>query len=150
MPENRLRSLTWLGGGTPKAIADIEESVGYNAAGGEPETLRLTAQKFKRRAVFQPDEVEPLFALLADAGVKLIVVHQLLGYPAAFAAPRHAVAFVHDFYAACPRATLLAAPAISAWQATLNRIKQNQPNSKMLNNRKTLRFLKFFSPFSAF
>jgi hypothetical protein len=105
---------TWLGGGTPKAIADIEETAGYKAAGGQPEILRLTAREdgmleltasnFKLRAIFQPDELDPLFALLTDAGVSLVVVHQLLGYPApfiaaltAFAAPRHAVAFVHDF-----------------------------------------------------
>jgi glycosyltransferase involved in cell wall biosynthesis len=64
--------------------------------------------------VFQPEEAEPLFNLLTDAGVELIIVHQLLGYGAGliaqltdFAAGRHAVAFMHDFYAACPRVTLL-------------------------------------------
>jgi GT2 family glycosyltransferase len=109
----------WLGGGTPKAIADIEKTAGYGAeilrlTAREDGILELTAPDFKLRAVFQPEEVEPLFDLLTDAGVTLVVVHQLLGYGAGliaqlteFAASRHAVAFVHDFYAACPRVTLL-------------------------------------------
>ncbi len=110
---------TWLGGGTAKAITDIEDSAGYDAEilrliAREDGMLELTAPGFKLRAVFQPDEIEPLFTLLTDAGVNLIVVHQLLGYPAAFiaaltafVAPRHLIAFVHDFYSACPRVNLI-------------------------------------------
>jgi GT2 family glycosyltransferase len=110
---------TWLGGGTPRAISDIEESAGYGAEilrliAREDGMLELTAPDLKLRAVFQPNETDPLFNLLIDAGVRLVVVHQLLGYGAAFiarltafAADRHVVAFVHDFYAACPRVTLI-------------------------------------------
>jgi len=110
---------TWLGGGTQKAITDIEQAARYGGeilrlTAREDGMLDLTAPDFKLRAVFQPDEVDPLFNLLEDAGVELLVVHQLLGYPAgfiarltAFAAARHAVAFVHDFYAACPRVNLI-------------------------------------------
>ncbi len=110
---------TWLRGGTRKAIADIEQ-----AAGGGGKILRLTAREdgmleltaagLKLRAVFQDSELDSLFSLLADAQVRLAVVHQLLGYGAGFirrltrfAAARHAVAFVHDFYAACPRVNLI-------------------------------------------
>ncbi|MDD2878434.1 MAG: glycosyltransferase [Acidiphilium sp.] len=111
---------TWLGGGTVKAITDIEDAVGYNGAEAltlisrEDKTLELNAPGLKLRAVFLPDEVEPLFGLLEAAAVELVVVHQLLGYEAAivrrlasFAAGRHTVAYVHDFYAACPRVTLI-------------------------------------------
>jgi glycosyltransferase involved in cell wall biosynthesis len=76
--------------------------------------VELTAPDFKLRAVFQADEVDPLLKLLTDAGVNFIVVHQLLGYTAGliasltgFAAGRHMVNFIHDFYAACPRVTLI-------------------------------------------
>ncbi len=110
---------TWLGGGTQKAITDIEEAAGYGAEilrliPRQDGMLELKAPDFKLWAVFQADELDPLFNLLTDAGVQLVVVHQLLGYRAAFierltgfAAGRHVVAYVHDFYAACARVNLI-------------------------------------------
>lgn len=110
----------WLGGGTQKAVSDISELVGYrgavplhlsNRADG---LLELSDATLPLRAVFLPQELDPLFELLAAASVELVVVHQLLGYDAnlirrmtRYVAARPSVAWIHDFYPVCPRVTLL-------------------------------------------
>jgi GT2 family glycosyltransferase len=110
----------WLDGGTKTAIADIEAAYGYG--GRTRMTLSCRADGFRVlecaepvvRAVFAPDEDAALFAMLGDAGTDLVLVHQLLGYTAGFirqlgqwAAPRQLTFYMHDFYALCPRVTML-------------------------------------------
>jgi GT2 family glycosyltransferase len=80
----------WLGGGTRKALADIEEAIGSDVA--QRLTLRsraggmieLEAEQPVLRAVFAADEADDLFALLSAAPVKYVLVHQVLGYSPGF------------------------------------------------------------------
>ncbi len=110
----------WLDGGTKTAIADIEAAYGYGGRTRMTLTCRsdgvrvLDCAEPVVRAVFAPDEDAALFALLGDAGTDLVLVHQLLGYTAGFikqlgqwAAHRQLTFYMHDFYALCPRVTML-------------------------------------------
>jgi GT2 family glycosyltransferase/glycosyltransferase involved in cell wall biosynthesis len=109
-----------LGGGTAQAMADIEEAVGY----GESLVLtlccradgfmQLTAKEPVLHAQFAPDECAPLMDLLAEADIGLVVAHQLLGFPPDFLAQleawlpgRRSIFYAHDYYAVCPRVTLI-------------------------------------------
>jgi GT2 family glycosyltransferase/glycosyltransferase involved in cell wall biosynthesis len=109
-----------LGGGSHKALTDIEDTVGYG--GAERITLscrddgymELSVQAPCIQAVFAPDETAQLFALLSRATVSLVVVHQVLGFSAAFldglrdwVATRHGVFYAHDFFPLCPRVTMI-------------------------------------------
>jgi GT2 family glycosyltransferase/glycosyltransferase involved in cell wall biosynthesis len=109
-----------LGGGTERAIADIEAVVGYGGALRlslccRPDgMMELSAAAPLLRAVFAAEEAAELFRLLAAAGVQICLVHQLLGFGADFIAEladwiagRHGVFFVHDYYPACPRVNLI-------------------------------------------
>lgn len=100
-----------IGGGTARAIADIESTVGYGKAekldlACRPDGyLELKAQNPSLYAVFASDETEALMQVLAAADVNLVIVHQLLGYPAKFldvlgtyVDQRRSVFYVHDFY----------------------------------------------------
>ncbi len=74
----------------------------------------LSAEAPVLRATFTAAEMEPLFGLLAAAAPVRVLVHQLLGFPAAFIerlgdwVPRlHSIYYAHDFYSFCPRVTML-------------------------------------------
>ncbi|MEO8716005.1 MAG: glycosyltransferase, partial [Acetobacteraceae bacterium] len=110
----------WLGGGARKAVADIEAAAGYG--GAERLTLSVRADGMVElqaaapalRAVFAPDEMDALFDLLAPVPIACVLVHQFLGFPlafldrlAAFVAARRAIFYAHDFYALCPRVTMI-------------------------------------------
>lgn len=109
-----------IGGGTARAIADIEMAVGYD--GAEKLDLACRTDGFMELkgknpsflAVFAPDEVDVLMRMLSAADVSLVVVHQVLGYPAEFLPAlarfikgRQSVFYAHDFYSLCPRVTLI-------------------------------------------
>ncbi len=109
-----------LGGGTERAIADIEAVVGYGGALRlslccRPDgVMEVTAAAPLIRAAFSPDEAVELFKMLAGAGIEICLVHQLLGFGVDFIAElgawiagRHGVFFVHDYYPACPRVNLI-------------------------------------------
>ena len=90
--------------------ADIELCLRVRADG----FIELLCQEPALHAVFAPAEAEPLFVLLDRAAPARVLVHQLLGYPAGFierlgawAAGRHSVFYIHDFYAICPRVTMI-------------------------------------------
>ena len=109
-----------LGGGTSQAITNIEAVVGY---GGQSKiALGCRADGFMElsvaapaiHAIFAPDESGELMKLLAAARIGLIVVHQVLGFPARFITElrdwlrdRHGVFYAHDYYALCPRVTMI-------------------------------------------
>jgi len=109
-----------LGGGTKTAIQDIESAYGYD--GQQRITLTLRADGMHEldlqypliHAVFAPEDDAALFALLDDAGVDLVLVHQLLGSSEGFVSrlgrwgsARQMKFFMHDFYTLCPRVTML-------------------------------------------
>lgn len=109
-----------LGGGTRKAVADLETEVGYGGAYRLTLSCRadgmieLEAAAPALRAVFAFDETEALFALLSTARITRVLVHQVLGFPPAFLTGltawvrgRHAVYYAHDFYPICPRVTMI-------------------------------------------
>ncbi len=110
----------WLDGGTKTAIKDIELAYGYGGRARmtltcRPEGAReLTAAEPAMRAVYAPDEDDALFATLDEAGVDLVLVHQLMGYSAGFierlgvwGQTRQMKFYMHDFYTLCPRVTML-------------------------------------------
>ena len=109
-----------LGGGTVRAVEDIE------AASGDETAVRLTlccqesglielrGERPILRAAFAPDEMAELFALLAVTEPRRLMVHQLLGFPAEFirrigewARELPSFYYVHDFYPLCPRVTMI-------------------------------------------
>lgn len=109
-----------LEGGTPKAIAEIESEVGYG--GATRLTLSITKDGLMELscaapllcARFSATEAEALIELLTVADPKLVLAHQLLGFPAAFLEAlgawlegRHSLYWAHDFYALCPRVTMI-------------------------------------------
>jgi glycosyltransferase involved in cell wall biosynthesis len=76
--------------------------------------MELSCEAPLLRARFMPDETEPLFQLLEAANPSHVLVHQLLGFNAvliarlgAWTQRRHGVFYAHDFYAACPRVTMI-------------------------------------------
>lgn len=110
----------WLGGGTVKAIKDIEAAAGYGSSEKitvqcrEDGYIELQVQRPTLRAIFAPAEADRLFSMLAAAEVAMVVVHQLLGYDGEFCrllAPwvrgRRSVYYVHDFYPLCQRVTMI-------------------------------------------
>lgn len=77
--------------------------------GGQPEAAGLVL-----RAVFQPEESGMLIELLSCVPITLVLMHQALGFGDEFlsrfgswAAGRRAVFYLHDFYPACPRVTMI-------------------------------------------
>lgn len=110
----------WLDGGTHTAITDIESAYGYDGR----ERLMLTVRQDGMRelagksplllSLFAEEEDDALFEMLDEAGIDLILVHQLLGFSAAFVthltlwgAKREMRCYIHDFYTICPRVTML-------------------------------------------
>ena len=109
-----------LEGGTAKAIRDIEAQTGHG--GGDilrlsvtrDGLIELTAEAPLLRARFSQAEGAALLAMLDVAAPAMVMVHQMLGFPADFiaafgpwAAARHGVFWAHDFYALCPRVTMI-------------------------------------------
>ncbi len=109
-----------LGGGTHTAIQDIESANDDD----ECERITLTFRTDGSReldvsmplihAVFAVDEDAQLFALIDDAKVEAVAVHQLLGATADFVrqlgiwgSARRMTFYMHDFYTICPRVTML-------------------------------------------
>ncbi|MGE4480373.1 glycosyltransferase [Acidocella sp.] len=127
-----------LEGGTPKAIHDIENRIGYG--GATRLSLSLTATGLIELsceapllcAHFTAEETDELFALLDSAAPELVLAHQLLGLPLPVLTTlrgwlrggeaeqkdaktkrkhpvqnRHSLYWAHDFYAFCPRVTMI-------------------------------------------
>jgi glycosyltransferase involved in cell wall biosynthesis len=109
-----------LEGGTAKAVRDVESRIGFGDA--EVLTLRVTETGLLELAgkaplflaSFAQDETAELFTMLDAAAPGRVMVHQVLGFPASFiagfhgwAAGRHSVFWAHDFYALCPRVTMI-------------------------------------------
>lgn len=110
----------WLGGGTKKAVSDLGSLVGY----GDRLTMRLECTEdgqvhlvcnaISLKAVFSQDEHDDLLDLLNAADIDLVIYHQMLGFGAGmiralgeWSRARRAIAYAHDFYAVCPRTTLI-------------------------------------------
>jgi len=109
-----------LGGGTHRAIADIEATVGYGDAHRITLSCRLdgvlelTCESPLVHAVFASDESADLMALLSAANIGLVAVHQALGFSLGFlndfgawVEGRNAIYYAHDFYPLCPRVTMI-------------------------------------------
>ena len=106
-------------GGTRQAIDDLEEHVGFNGrevarccAEGDLIVLRIRALGII--SCYHADEVDALFETIGCMQPSLYVVHQLLGYGETFihslseaSAKTRTVFIAHDFYAACPRTTMI-------------------------------------------
>lgn len=110
----------WLGGGTGKAAADLGSLVGYgdrrlmHLRSTYDGLIQLDCEALRLKAVFGEDEHEQLLTLLDAADIDLVVFHQLLGFGEGvirslgrWAVGRNAIGYAHDFYAICPRATLI-------------------------------------------
>jgi len=110
-----------LTGGTARAIDDIDAAAGAGNAATRL-TLRcrddgfieLTAEDPALHATFAPHEITALFDVIGGAAPGHVVIHQLLGFSAAFierltewVAGLHSVLFVHDYYPLCPRVTMI-------------------------------------------
>ncbi len=109
-----------LGGGTTRAIEEIEKAAGYGAATRlsltcrEDGFLSLSCRAPLIEALFSPGESAELLALLEAAPIRMAVVHHVLGFDeaaitrlGAWLAGRHAVFHVHDYYSLCPRVTMI-------------------------------------------
>ena len=110
----------WLEGGTRQAIVDIEARIGYE---GSPPldlcididgVMRLTCGVPRLVAVFGPGEHAALFAMLDPLAIDSVMIHQLLGFSAAFVDAlrtwcngRATQFYLHDFYTVCPRVTMI-------------------------------------------
>jgi len=111
---------TWLGHGTQKAVADIEAAVGYGGARklrlscDQDGKMFLQAASPRIRAVFAPEESAELFDMLGGLPVDLVVVHHLIGFSREFIerferyiVGRNSIYHAHDFFAICPRVTMI-------------------------------------------
>ncbi|MDE1883790.1 MAG: glycosyltransferase, partial [Rhodospirillales bacterium] len=109
-----------LEGGTPKAIRDIERGVGYGGATRlslsltEGGLIELSCEAPLLCARFKHDEVEALFGVMDGAAPQLVLAHQLLGFPESLLRAlggwlqgRRSLYWAHDFYAFCPRVTMI-------------------------------------------
>ena len=109
-----------LGGGTGKAVRDIEAAIGYDGAIKLSLTclpsgaMEMSCVTLPLRASFAADEAGALFDLLERAGVASVVVHSVLGFSAEFvralgiwATGRRSTFYAHDFYPICPRVTMI-------------------------------------------
>jgi GT2 family glycosyltransferase/glycosyltransferase involved in cell wall biosynthesis len=109
-----------LGGGTSRAMDDIEATVGYGGATKltlccrNDGVLELSCDAPVLKARFAPDETAALLSMLSAAEIGLAVVHQVLGFSAAsiealgdWLRGRRAIFYAHDFYPLCPRVTMI-------------------------------------------
>ena len=110
----------WLDGGTRKAIQAVEaQRLGDRASSLDlcvqiDGAIHLSCKTPLLAAVFAPGEQAALFAMLEQAAIDIVEIHQLLGYTAHFVAALHrwisgrdARVTVHDFYTLCPRVTMI-------------------------------------------
>lgn len=110
----------WLSGGAQRAVGDIDRAVGYGEAqrlsltGRSDGMIELECKSPAVRAVFAPDETEPLFAMLSATRIVSVLVHQVLGFSqqfisalAAWSPGRHVLYYAHDYYPLCPRVTMI-------------------------------------------
>jgi GT2 family glycosyltransferase/glycosyltransferase involved in cell wall biosynthesis len=109
-----------LEGGTARAVRDIEAFTLYGGAKvltlsvGAGGLLVLRGETPLLQAGFAPEEMADLFALLDAAAPQRVMVHQFLGFPASFLDAlgpwlkgRESLFWAHDFYAFCPRVTMI-------------------------------------------
>jgi GT2 family glycosyltransferase/glycosyltransferase involved in cell wall biosynthesis len=109
-----------LGGGTVRAIEDLEQEAGYGGAVKltlqcrADGMLELSTPTPALRAIFAPGETGELLRVLQAATIPIVLVHQVLGFPLdflremrAFLAGRCSIFYGHDFYPACPRVTMI-------------------------------------------
>ena len=109
-----------LEGGTAKAVKDIETTIGYGGAKvltlsvSETGLLELSGEDPLLLAGFSQAEAQELLAVLDAAAPRRVMVHQMLGFPAEFIAAfgpwlegRQSTFWAHDFYALCPRVTMI-------------------------------------------
>ena len=109
-----------LGGGSAKAEEDLWQARGLGDAiklslqCRAQGAMALSAETPLFVARFAEDEAGALFELLDSAAPAEILVHQLLGFPAAFIsklpdwlAGKTSRYYLHDFYALCPRVTFI-------------------------------------------
>jgi GT2 family glycosyltransferase/glycosyltransferase involved in cell wall biosynthesis len=109
-----------LGGGTNRAIADMESTVGYGGAQKislicrNDGIMELSCASPLVHAVFAADESAALVAMLSAVRISLVVVHQVLGFSSfvlenlgRWLKDRHAIFYAHDFYPLCPRVTMI-------------------------------------------
>ncbi|MBV9824905.1 MAG: glycosyltransferase [Alphaproteobacteria bacterium] len=109
----------WLGGGCDTAIRDLRGTIDpryalLSLSAREDGFVVLTAEEPVLMALFAPGDEAELIALLQAANVRLVIAHQLLGFSPAFleaftqwAETRPSICYLHDFYALCPRVTLI-------------------------------------------
>ncbi len=110
----------WFGGGSRKAAADItERALGPGQCTITVRCLReggveVTIAEPVIQALFDPSEGADLIALLDAAKPVGVFVHQVLGYDAAIIEALvgwlgrvPSVFYGHDFYAICPRVTMI-------------------------------------------
>ncbi len=109
-----------LGGGTSRAMADIESTVGYGPATKltlccrNDGVLELSCDTPRLMARFAPDEMAELLGMLAAADIGLVIVHQVLGFSATamealgnWLLDKRSIFYAHDFYPICPRVTMI-------------------------------------------
>ncbi len=109
-----------LEGGAARALMDVETAVGYGAAAKlclqcrDDGGIEVFAEAPTFHASFAITELDAVFKLLDAAAPGHVLVHQLLGYPAAFIRRlgswvqwRKSFYFLHDFYPLCPRVTFI-------------------------------------------
>jgi GT2 family glycosyltransferase/glycosyltransferase involved in cell wall biosynthesis len=110
----------WLGGGTGRALADIEATVGYGRATKltlccrNDGFLELRCERPVLLARFAPDETAELLKMLSAADIGLVIVHQVLGFSAelieglgGWLRDKRSVFYAHDYYPLCPRVTMI-------------------------------------------
>jgi len=110
----------WLNGGTAEAVGDIAKACGTSGAAQlvlscrSDGLMELICEAPLLRASFSPAERRPLFRMLTAAAPELVAIHQVLGYDAGFireladwVRPFRSVFYVHDYYAICPRVTMI-------------------------------------------
>lgn len=107
-----------LGGGTRRFEREIAANIGYDGA----LQLRLAAAQDGRITLvagaltlaFGPDEAAAAFALVGTLGIGRVIVQHVLGFSppfiaalGEFAAHQPTIVYLHDFYAVCPRVTMI-------------------------------------------
>jgi len=110
----------WFEGGTAESIRDIAKACEESNARQlvlscrSDGYLQLSCEEPLLLARFSPAERRPLFRMIAAAQPALVAVHQILGYDAGFVRELaewirdfRSVFYVHDYYAMCPRVTMI-------------------------------------------
>ncbi len=122
-----------LGGGTRKAMNDIETLVGYGVSEKIAVSCRLDGYVELECnspllcATFSPEEMQELFKVLSAANAILVLMHQVLGFSKDFIErlimklpEQRSVFYAHDFYTFCPRVTMIDATDQFCNQASID------------------------------